>query len=204
MKPDLATEAIEAERAQIGHEIHDALLPLIFAASASLQNHLDGPNSDHGDRENLLQAHRWLRDALQTGRTLLTQVYPPELKNTSWVLAAQHATTALIDDDIDTQWQIDAAAHAWPPSVASTAYRIVVEAVRNAVRHGKATQIKVVADAQLLSVVDNGCGFDPAVVAEDRYGIRSMKGRAALIGGSLDVDSQVGGPTEVRLSLTSP
>ena len=198
---------IDLERAQIGHEIHDGLLPLIFAAAAGIDSVIDQmPAGDDESRQKLEQASKWLSDALRTGRQLLADVYPPELLGSLWGRAAKDAVNRLrLDADTRVEWRIDEQAEETSKPVAMAIYRIVVEAIRNAARHGKATKIEVVAvnDADLIevSVRDNGSGFDPAQVPDDRYGIRAMRGRAQLIGGALKVESQVGGPTSVIFSV---
>ena len=85
------------------------------------------------------------------------------------------------------------------------AYRIVVEAIRNAVGHGKATEVVVTGEQDdeglRVTVSDNGGGFDPDQVPADRFGVRSMIGRAELAGGTLRIDSARGGPTIVNFKL---
>ena len=97
---DQAARVIEVERAQIGHEIHDALLPLIFAASASVGAMIDQADASDADHrrqhERLLQVAAWLDEALQTGRRLLTEVYPPELGSTDWTHVAADAIERLL------------------------------------------------------------------------------------------------------------
>jgi signal transduction histidine kinase len=56
------------------------------------------------------------------------------------------------------------------------------------------------------SVVDNGCGFDvgqtlPAAARKGRLGLVGMSERVRLLGGRLDVESRVGGPTTITASL---
>ena len=89
--------------------------------------------------------------------------------------------------------------------MASTCYRIVIEAVRNAIRHARAEQITIASaqenDRLKISITDNGSGFDPEAVPQDRFGLRSMRGRAKLIGGNLEIQSKPGGPTEVLLQI---
>lgn len=201
---DQATRQLEVERAQIGHEIHDGLLPLIFAASSAVSSVIDQAESDDA-RQRLQQASDWLADAMQFGRRLLTEVYPPELAGTTWTAAASDALQRLIDPGTTTiDWQIDDEASDVAATDAAAAYRIVVEAVRNAIRHGQATEVKVSArchQAGLQVVIqDNGGGFLPAEIPDDRYGIRSMKGRAALVGGRLAIESKPGGPTTVTFN----
>jgi signal transduction histidine kinase len=199
---DQATRLIEAERAQIGHEIHDGLLPLIFAASATLSSIRDGSPTANETEERLERASGWLNDAMQVGRRLLTRVYPPELVGTLWVKAAQDTIERLFDESESMiQWKVDPEANETTAPIALAAYRIVVEAVRNAVRHGDASEVVIEGEKQTggirVTIRDNGCGFDPSAVPQDRYGIRSMNGRAQLVSGSLHVESNPGGPTSV-------
>ena len=86
------------------------------------------------------------------------------------------------------------------------ATRIVQEAFTNAMKHSRATEMhlrvgKSLERAIQVSITDNGCGFD--VTAQHRgEGLKSMRKRAASIGGSLDVRSRPG-ETCIVLGLLS-
>ncbi len=236
MNRDQIAEAIEAERAQIAHEIHDALLPLIFAASAAVDRELDQLQQDAGSHQpaepdkpaepaqqiaaaparqtqqasikRLRQASTWLRDAMRIGRQILTQTHPPELMDDTWDSAARKTIAMLADDSNKSpqiDWQVDIPAQAISVAAANACYRIVVEAIRNAIRHAGATELTVSAKCEsgeiVVCVTDNGSGFQIDQVPADRFGIRSMNSRALLAGGKLTVTSQPGGPTTVHLSL---
>ncbi len=214
MNRDQIAEAMDAERSQIAHEIHDALLPLIFAASAALQRQLDEYDKNlqpsTADRQRLRQAFQWLQQAKQVGRQILTRTHPPELSEDSWDNAARTTITQLTEEEDKessphVDWQIDIASRTLSRSAAAACYRIVVEAIRNAIRHGKATEVTVSATREnnqvVVSVIDNGSGFEIHQVPEDRFGIRSMRGRAQLAGGNLQLESRPGGPTKIQLSL---
>ena len=197
-------ELIELERARIGHEIHDTMLPLVFAASASLHGLIDGDRKFDADQQRRLnQIADWLDDAMQVGRRLLIEVYPPELDGHDWDRAVSDTLNRISDKQCDITWQVDPAFNNQPASVLSAAYRIVIEAVRNAIRHGEATEIVIGASFESgiwsVSVTDNGRGFDSTQVPSDRFGLRSMVGRAKLAGGSCVVDSTEGGPTTVTM-----
>ncbi len=225
---DQAARLIESERAQIGHEIHDGLLPLIFAASATLSSILDrshpvgsvhsepsqrpAPDSpaanNAGDPlseetfEKLQQVSAWLTDAMQVGRLLLTNVYPPDLVGSLWVRAAKDTISRLFPGTTARiQWQADPQVNEISAAIAVAAYRITVEAVRNAIAHGHANEVIISGRKQAngveVCIADNGSGFDPSQVPPDRFGIRSMIGRAESIGGGVRIDSQPGGPTTV-------
>ncbi|MCC9601710.1 histidine kinase [Stieleria sp. JC731] len=205
-----SSELIDLERSQIGHDIHDLLLPLIFGASATLQSlkwtsDEEGIKLDSSAAEKIDLVRQWLQEALSLGRNLLTEIYPPELESLPWLMAAQDAVTKICGDECEAEWVIDPSTPLGHPKLhrdlATTAYRVLVESVRNATRHGKATAVSIRCDSNSLSIEDNGTGFNPNEVPSGHFGIRAMKGRAALVGKTLSVESKPGGPTLVNLSL---
>jgi len=97
------------------------------------------------------------------------------------------------------------------PIVRDELYRIASEALHNAFRHSRGTQI----DAELhyderdlrLRIRDNGVGFDMNALVDGgqpgHYGLRGMRERAQLIGGKLTMRSALDSGTEVELSVPS-
>lgn len=95
------------------------------------------------------------------------------------------------------------------PALGDDVYRIVSEAVRNAMRHAEASTVQV--DIQYderhlrIRIRDDGKGIDPKVLwdraASGHWGLPGMRERAGLIGGTLDVRSRIGSGTEVELSV---
>lgn len=208
------SEIIDLERSQIGHDLHDLLLPLIFAASANLQSVLDRTRSDMASEglqldasavKRLKESHDWMRQALSLGRNLLTEIYPAELDSLTWLAAAKDTAKRICGDACELIWIVDPASPIcdpkWEREVAATAYRILVESLRNATRHGQATKVTLYCQPNRLMIVDDGIGFDPHAVPANHFGIRAMKGRAKLIGKTLTLSSRPGGPTEVVLTL---
>lgn len=84
-------------------------------------------------------------------------------------------------------------------------YRNLQEALRNVERHAQASEVTVRLafgdDAVSLEVVDDGVGFDPQDQRDGAYGILGMKERAAMVGGSLTVESAPGRGTRVYCTL---
>lgn len=95
----------------------------------------------------------------------------------------------------------------WPMTEAAQALvQAAGEAMNNAGRHSGATNISVYAEVEPDSIVvyvrDEGKGFDPSTVPEDRRGIAdSIKGRIARFGGTADITTEVGAGTEVRIRV---
>ncbi|WP_420359351.1 sensor histidine kinase [Ornithinimicrobium humiphilum] len=90
------------------------------------------------------------------------------------------------------------------PPARHAVLRIVREAVTNAARHGRAGRVEVrmtrEGGATVVSVTDDGCGFDPASVQRGvGYGIMSMAERARSLPGTLSIDSEPGRGSEIRV-----
>ncbi|WP_372894505.1 sensor histidine kinase [Stieleria sp.] len=207
-----AAQIIDLERSQIGHDVHDLLIPLMFAASANLQAALrsaDDPTTAAGELAPLLdriaKSDDWLQQALALARNLLTQIYPPELDQLSWLAAAKDTANRIGGSDCQVVWDVDPASPVcdsnWNRDQATTAYRVLIEALRNATRHGNAKTVSIRCQPDRLVIVDDGTGFDPAEIDPNRFGIRSMKGRARLVGKTVTVESAPGGPTTVTMTL---
>src|SRR6185312_5666612 len=86
-------------------------------------------------------------------------------------------------------------------------YRIVQEALSNAVKHAQAQEVSLrvtqLADRVQVAVEDDGAGFEPDV-APGGFGLTGMRERALLAGGRLWITSAEGGPTRVAAVLPLP
>ena len=208
-QPTSAAELLDLERSQIGHDLHDTLLPLIFAASANLQPLLDkavDPRISPQHRSRIEQTQQWLRDAMSVGRQLLGGIYPPELDQMTWIAAAKDCVGRFCGEACQVDWEFDPDSPVcdvhWDRELALCAYRVLVEAIRNAVRHGNAKHISIGCLKDKIVIADDGSGFEPDQVDRSHFGIRAMRGRARLVGQSLTVTSSPGGPTTVTLSFS--
>ena len=92
-----------------------------------------------------------------------------------------------------------------PLRVEIALYRIAQEALTNAARHAEAGHVSVelVVDGAraLLTVEDDGRGFDAAQIPKGRYGLLGLKERARLLGGSMELQSSPGAGTRIAVSL---
>jgi signal transduction histidine kinase len=97
------------------------------------------------------------------------------------------------------------------PRVDQQLLRIAQEAVANAIRHARATHIRLDlsydAAVVTLRVADNGRGFDPAeptFAPEDHWGLANMKERADQIGAQFRLVSSPGAGTEIEIVVPIP
>ena len=210
----LAVQLVELERAQLGNELHDGVIPLLFVASSTITNLRDKlvlrrqqdplPENESDLAPALDQLSAWLDEAMQASRRLLTEVYPPDLDHRDWQAAVVEALHRLFPDwSSRVNWKLDSAVSQVSQPVACAIYRIVLEAIRNACQHGEATEVLVsgrkLGQTLEVTIFDNGTGFELSRVPNGHFGIRAMHCRAELITGTMRIDSAVGGPTTVAL-----
>jgi signal transduction histidine kinase len=92
-----------------------------------------------------------------------------------------------------------------PPEVAVCLLRIAQEALRNVARHSRARRVSIEVTTAIgslrMTVSDDGIGFVPGERRVRSLGHASMRERAALVGGSLHVESAPGRGTTVRVSV---
>ena len=94
-----------------------------------------------------------------------------------------------------------------PPDLATCVYRIAQESLNNVARHARATEVEVelICEEDLisLSIRDNGIGFDLEQMAQTspRLGLLSMKERARLVHGTLDVVTAPGQGTHMQVQV---
>jgi len=91
-------------------------------------------------------------------------------------------------------------------TLATATYRIAQETMTNVARHAGANHVKVALQTRdgvlILTVVDNGIGFNTAELPEsDGLGVAGMRERAVLVGGELEVQSYSEEGTRVRFSV---
>lgn len=88
---------------------------------------------------------------------------------------------------------------------------VIRELSVNAIRHGKATAIKIAGSIEagqlLFSVRDNGCGFEPDAapgVADGHFGLQGVRERVEGLGGETSIESLPGRGTKVTVTITLP
>jgi signal transduction histidine kinase len=207
--------ASELERRRWARELHDETLQGLAALQVVLSAALK-----RGSPEQLAAA---VRDAveqigveIQNLRSLIVELRPAALDELGLEPAIRSLTerTAAIED-LEVETGIDLSvggggAKRLPTELENTIYRLVQEALTNATKHAHAKRVVVEVvsrnGAVEVRVEDDGIGFDPAR-RHSGFGLRGMRERVALAGGTLELDSTSGGQgTRIRavLPLRSP
>jgi len=212
---DTRVQARVDERTRIARELHDTLLQsfhgLLFRFQAATNKLPDSQAKQELERtiDQAAQAITEGRDAVQglRGSTVLTNDLAEALGTLGAELANDHTGEADRRAPV-VDVVVEGATRDLHPVVRDDIYRIAGEALRNAFRHSGARRIEVrihYDDRQLrVEVRDDGKGIDQTRVEEDRpghFGLRGMRERAGVIGGRLEVWSEVRLGTEVALTV---
>jgi signal transduction histidine kinase len=201
--------AVADERDRIGRDLHDGIIQSLYAVSLSLEDVPELMTDGQGEAERRVdQAIESLHVAIRDIRNFIYGLRP-EAVDGSQVVAGIAALAQDVRDGglIDVVATLDPAAD--PGLSAEDGVELlsfVREALSNAARHAKAHRIDILlgraGGGSILEIADDGVGFDPArAVGDGHHGLANMRVRAEAIGGRLDVDSQPGSGTRIRLNL---
>lgn len=211
----IGAEARVNERTRIARDLHDTLLQSFNALLVRLQTVSNVlPSQPEEAKRRIDRSIEQASNAIAEGRDTLFELRSGGSIAVDLDLAISAFARELLNDfDAKPAPEIQVRVEGTPtllnPIVRDEVYRIVAEAIRNAIKHANAHRIEVEIRYDLrhlrLRVGDNGVGIDPAFLDQHhndgRWGLRGMRERAKLISGSLEVWSQVGGGTEVELTV---
>ena len=196
-------DAAEQERGRWARELHDETLQSLAVLRMRLASALrdESPDELH---ETGQEAVEQIDDEIVKLRRLITELRPASLDTIGleaalYALAQQHQEVGPIR--IDCDFELGREANQRPAALLETAvYRLVQEALNNVSKHSMAQQAKLkVRDSgsQIeIEISDDGVGFEPNLVREG-FGLVGMRERAALLGGTLRIESTKGSGTKV-------
>ena len=198
------------ERNRLAREIHDTLAQGLTAISLRLETadaQLENGAESAAIRASLQKALDITRENLEEARrsVLDLRAAPLEgrdLNNALKDLCHQYSKGHPFQVHYETVGE-------FPPLPIRTEvglYRIVQEALSNVKQHAEATEARVQVIFQTkslrLTINDNGRGFNPQVIGQERFGLVGVNERVKLLGGKLNLQSQSGAGT--RLEITIP
>jgi signal transduction histidine kinase len=188
---------VAAERERLAAEIHDTLAQGFTSILTLVQAAATERDRDRVDGY-LDLAARTARENLGEARALVGSLTPPAMRAGSLVDAMRRQASRLTDE---CGIKAEFAAEDLPPvptPVEVVLLRSAQEALANVRRHSGARTARIsiggTGNRVLLTVTDDGIGFDPAA-GTDGFGLRGMRNRVEQIGGTLTVDSGPKGTT---------
>jgi PAS domain S-box-containing protein len=202
-------QAQETERRRIARELHDDLnqsLALIAVELDLLARNLPGHGAPPDGRvDELSNRVKQLSSAVHD---LSHQLHPTKLEQLGLEAAVRGLCGELSQaHGLGVEFAAEQVPSPVPAGTALCLYRIAQEALRNVIKHSGARHARVELrggpDAVCLSVVDDGCGFDPdSPAGKGGLGLVSMRERLRLVGGAIAIDSRPAGG--VRIEVRAP
>ena len=196
-----AVDAATTERLRIERDLHDGVQPRLVALAMTLGMARSRFDSDPAATRQLLdQAHRDAKDSITELRQLARGIHPAILTDRGLdaalsAVAARNAVPTTVDVALDTRPR---------PEVEAVLYFAVAEALTNVAKHSGATRCSVTVDqvpGGIRTVVwDDGVG-GAGTDGHPGGGLSGMRDRVRAAGGTLLIESPVGGPTRVTVEV---
>jgi two-component system sensor histidine kinase DegS len=202
-------EAQEEERKRLSREIHDG--PAQMMANVLLRSDLiertyreKGPELAFQEIKSLKEM---VRDALTEVRRIIYDLRPMALDDLGLVPTLKKYLETTEDYNKGTKLSFDSNGieTRLPSNYETAIFRLVQEAISNAIRHGKASIIEVqvewLKNHVTLVVKDNGTGFDQSIVKNQSFGLLGMKERIDLVDGDFFINSSPGNGTVLMFQI---
>jgi signal transduction histidine kinase len=202
--------AADQERTRLARELHDSIVQDVFSLAAhsrtiQVSSQMGGPRAEERIQAGAADLIELSRSALTSLRALIFELRPPALEDHSLIDAVRAYAASMARRSSIPIEVIDARVGTSLSDAASEhVYRLVQEALHNVARHAQAEQVTVRFTTEdqgvlVVEIVDDGVGFELSRVAEGHLGLVTMRERAEVLEGTLDVSSQLGGGTRVCL-----
>ena len=201
----IENQATLQERNRIAREIHDSVGHYLTAQSIQLENTAVFLARDQiKAASHLAKARQLGKDALANIRASIATLRTNPLQERSLfttieklILEFQSNTSIAIASEIDLISTL-------PTEVNTALYRIVQEALTNISKHSQATEVnlclKETGSKILLSVQDNGCGFNQSDNTTG-FGLQGMKERTAALSGKISITSKYGQGCRINVEI---
>ncbi len=201
-------ESIEL-RNRLARDLHDGVIQSIYAAGLGLEGVRSVLASDPAAADRRLAASQAaLNDTIRDVRTFIngleseTAPTRPFRHTLDTLIATMQSIqpgniTLAVDEDL---------ARRISPAQEMQVLQILRESISNALRHAAPSSIHLSLQADtenraVLSIADDGCGFDPAVQTGRGHGLVNLGIRAREMGGALQIDSTPGKGTRITLTF---
>lgn len=203
----------EEEKVALAREIHDDLGQTLVALKIDmglLKSRIDKLNDTNDSKaisQNFNDIVNLIDKTIKTARRIMTGLRPEVLEINGFASAAtsyirefeerHQISCEFISQISDIEMNLQQSL---------VLFRILQESLNNVAKHSKATSVKIYfkneSNKLILEIADNGIGFDKNNSGrKDSYGMIGMKERAVLLNGELDIISEIGKGSTVRVEI---
>jgi two-component system sensor histidine kinase DegS len=205
----LILEGQEEERKRIAMDIHDGIGQMLTSLKYQIES--INPN-DAQVKQRIQEVDKLIKETIKEVRRITFNLKPTVLGDyglQAGLKVYMHEMGKLTD--VELNYETRGEMERLPQKIENNAFRIIQEAVNNAIKYATASRITVSLDKNddewIITVTDNGQGFDTRLIEERSVNIESGRGffnmyeRTEYINGKLEIDSHPGKGTRVSLRV---
>lgn len=199
----------ERERKNIARELHDGLGQMLTALKFNFEGIKGGRSKS--EQEKIAEIRKQISDTIQETRRISFNLMPSVLHDYGLLPAVKHLADQVaryhqIDVCVESDWKGERLGR----QIETNLYRIIQEALNNAVKYAEADQVSIaidrLTDCLRLEITDNGKGFlvhesDRKKTAGSGNGITNIQERTALINGEFQIKSAPGQGTRILIRV---
>lgn len=201
--------AVMEERQRIARELHDSVSQALYGIALGAKTARAVLDREPSQAVEPIEYILSLADAgLAEMRALIFELRPDSLEKEGLAAAlskqaaaikARHHLSVSIDLNTEPVLSIE---------TKEALYRIAQEALQNCIKHSQAANVKIELRDEgqevVLSIVDDGVGFEPSGQYPGHLGLQTMQERTGQLGGRLEIDSEPGRGTSIKVSIPYP
>ncbi len=199
----------EQERGRLAHELHDDTMQSLIAIAQRAELAAIWSKTDPARSADMLgQVRTQAVAAVDNLRHLIADLRPPALEELGLIPALQMVAERIAE--VSVAVETDSAPRRLESAVELVLFRSAQEALNNIQRHSQARRVTItltyLTDRVLLTISDDGRGFAPPQRIEDfgaqqHFGLIGMRERLQPLHGTVEVNSQPGQGTEIRIDV---
>jgi signal transduction histidine kinase len=198
-------EAQEQERARLARELHDETGQALTSILLGLKGLEEVADADEA-RASVTELRELVVSTLRDVRGLAVELRPAALDDFGLVPALERlADTFREKTGLDVALEARLGDDRLDPSLETTLYRIVQEALTNVLKHAEAQHVSISLvrkDGSISAVVeDDGRGFTPEAPQREALGLIGMRERVGLVGGRISIESAPGAGTTLAVEV---
>jgi PAS domain S-box-containing protein len=201
-------DAQEQERSRIARELHDDINQRLALVAMGLDRQRGDLRSTTREMRSAMgKAIKQISDIVSDVHMMSHRLHCSKLDTVGLAAAAAGFCRELSkQQNVEVDFQCDGIARELPEAIALCMFRVLQEALQNAVRHSGAKHFKVslaeCTNQIALTICDEGRGFNPAEALKGSgLGLASMIERLKLVGGELLIDAGPKRGTTIRASV---
>ena len=191
------------ERQRLARDIHDTLAQHF----TSIIMHLAvAKHSNFATvQTQVQQAEESARDGLDEIRRIVWDMQPEQIEKAPFIEAVEQlAARWSAENSVQVKMNVTGTPHPLASSAETTLLRILQEAMHNISKHAQAKKVNItfsyMEDLFVMDIADDGLGFEPSKVGNG-FGMKTMRGRAEELSGTLTIESEQGVGTAIAVSI---